>query len=63
MKKIFKAVCLAAIFLLPLVGCNDNPDTEEITIQKQIDAGGTVDLKNEVVSEDVTRTLTDTRSR
>lgn len=54
MKKIFKAVCLAAIFLLPLVGCNDNPDTEEITIQKQIDAGGTVDLKNEVVSEDVT---------
>ena len=46
MKKIFKAVCLAAIFLLPLVGCNDNPDTEEITIQKQIDAGGTVDLKN-----------------
>lgn len=54
MKKIFKAVCLAAIFLLPLVGCNDNPDTEEITIQKQIDAGGKVDLKNEVVSEDVT---------
>lgn len=54
MKKVFKALCLAALFLLPLVGCNDNPDTDEITIQKQINEGGTVDLRNENVSEDVT---------
>lgn len=54
MKKILKALCLATILLLPLVGCNNDPDTEEITIQKQIDNDDTVDLNDETVSEDVT---------
>ena len=54
MKKILKALCLATILLLPLVGCNDNPESgaDDITIQKQIDAGDG-DLKNATVSEDV----------